>query len=214
MSALSENEAIYYSPQAYLLLEEQATVKGEYYQGQIIAMSGASLTHNRLVSRLHVALANGLAGKPGEVFMSDLRVEINQGRNYFYPDVTVVCGEPQLAGQRNDTITNPTIVIEVLSTSTEQKDRGDKFRAYEQLASLTEYVLVDQYRVRVEYFRRVSPQEWQLLVLTDLAETVQLQSIAVTISLADIYRGITFEPPKSPTPFKRKSDSKRTKKNP
>lgn len=213
MSALSENEAINYTPQAYLLLEEQATVKSEYHQGQIIAMSGASLTHNRLVSRLHVALANGLAGKPCEAFMSDLRVEINQGRNYFYPDITVVCGEPQLASQRNDTITNPTIVIEVLSASTEPQDRGHKFRAYEQLASLTEYILVDQYRVRVEYFRRVSAQEWQLLVLTDLTETFQLQSIAVTISLANIYRGITFELPKSPTPFRRKSDSKRVRKN-
>jgi Uma2 family endonuclease len=97
-------------------------------------------------------------------------------------------------------------VVEVLSTSTEKYDRGDKFRAYEQIDSLAEYVLIDQYRVRVEYFRRINHQEWRLLILTDLADTLELQSIATTIPLAEIYRGITFEVSESPTPnprFKR-----------
>jgi len=193
MSALRQNEAIFYSPQAYLLLEEQASYKSEYYNGEIIAMSGATLNHNRIVSRTHVAIANALTGKPCEVFMSDLKVEVNQGRNYFYPDVTVVCGKPQLVAKRNDTITNPTVVIEVLSKSTQIYDRGDKFQAYWQLDSLQEYVLIDQYRVRVEYFRRISEQEWQLLVFTKVTDVLPLQAATIEVTLADIYRGLDFE---------------------
>lgn len=183
----------FYTFEEYLALEEQAEYKSEYRQGQIVAMAGASLAHNRIVSNIHATLYNTLQTKPCDVFMSDLRLWIKPENRAVYPDVMVICGEPQLVEGRTDTVTNPKLIIEVLSKSTAEDDRSDKFHAYWTLDTFEEYVLVDQYRIHVEYFRRVSEKQWELLVFTQSSDVLTLKSIGVEMSLAQIYYRVQWE---------------------
>jgi Uma2 family endonuclease len=156
-------------------------------------MAGASLAHNRIVGNIHAALHNALQTKPCDVFMSDLRLWIEQENRAVYPDIMVICGEPQLLEGRTDTVTNPKLIIEVLSKSTAEDDRSDKFQAYWSLDTFEEYVLVDQYRMRVEYFRRVSEKLWELLVFTQPGDILTLKSIEVALPLAQIYHQVRWE---------------------
>ncbi len=182
-----------YTREEYLLLEEKAEYKSEYRQGEIVAMTGASANHNRVAGNLFNALSNTLQSGPCEVFISDLRLWIERRNLYTYPDVMVICGGLQFVEGRTDTITNPKIIIEVLSKSTEGYNRGDKFHAYWTLDTFEEYILVDQYRVHVEYFRRIDEKVWEINVLTKEDETLNLKSIEVEIPLNKIYRNVTFE---------------------
>ena len=182
-----------YTHAEYFALEEQAEVRNEYWQGDLVAMTGGSLNHNRIAGNAYTALNNALAGESCEAFIGDVRVWIEQKDIFTYPDVMVICGQPELLEGRIDTITNPKIIVEVLSESTVGYDRSDKFQAYWTLDSLAEYVLIDQYRVRVEYFRRVSEKEWRLLVLTRPDEILTLESVGVEIPLDAIYRHVTWE---------------------
>lgn len=192
-SMLANKQHRSYTREEYLVLEEKAEYKSEYRQGEIVAMGGASLDHNRIVSNAHAALYNAIAAKSCEVFMSDLRLWIEKRGLYTYPDVTVICGEPKFVEGRTDTIVNPKIIIEVLSKSTENYDRGDKFHAYWTLDTFEEYVLVDQYRVHVEYFRRLDEKVWEIIVLTNMNDLLNLKSIEVDIPLGKIYRNVAFE---------------------
>jgi Uma2 family endonuclease len=182
-----------YTQAEYFALEEQAQVKSEYRRGEIIAMAGASLNHNRIAKNTSFAIDQALAGKSCESFLGDVRLWIERRDLYTYPDVMVVCGQPQFAAGRTDTITNPIVLIEVLSESTAAYDRSDKFQAYWTLPSLAEYVLIDQYRVRVEYFQRISEKEWRLLVLTKEEEVLPLESIGAAVPLEQIYRNVAWE---------------------
>lgn len=184
-----------YSHTEYFALEAQADYKSEYYRGQIVSMAGASINHNRIVGNVFNALRNNTGGQPCETFMSDLRVRIEQKDFYTYPDVMVVCGGVEFFETRTDTITNPTLIVEVLSESTERFDRRDKFHAYWTLESLAEYVLIDQYQMRVEYFRQVSDREWRLLVLTKPDEILTLETMAVELPLTQIYQNVVWEEP-------------------
>jgi Uma2 family endonuclease len=182
-----------YTPSEYLLLEAQADYKSEYYRGQIVAMAGASPNHNRITLNLATALSNAQQDHACEVFATDLRVWIAKRDIYVYPDLIVVCGTLELVEGRTDTITNPQVIMEVLSDSTERYDRGEKFRAYWSLDSLEEYVLLDQYRSRVEYFRRLSEKEWQLLVLTQAEDRLVLTALGVEMPLSQIYRNVSWD---------------------
>jgi Uma2 family endonuclease len=182
-----------YTFEEYLAFEEQVEHKSEYRQGQIVAMAGASLIHNRIVSNIHAALYNALQTSACDVFMSDLRLWIQKESRAVYPDVMVICGEPQLVEGRTDTVTNPKLIIEVLSKSTTEDDRSDKFQAYWSLDTFEEYVLVDQYRARVEYFRRVSEKLWELLVFTQPNDILTLKSIGIELSLAQIYYKVQWD---------------------
>ncbi len=182
-----------YTHAEYFALEDQAQVKSEYRRGEIIVMAGGSLNHNRIAGNVHTQLNLALAGKSCEVFIGDIRLWIERRDFYTYPDVLVLCGQPQFAAGRTDTVTNPIVLIEVLSESTAAYDRGDKFQAYWTLNSLAEYVLIDQYRVRVEYFQRISEKEWRLLVLTKEEDVLTLDSIEVAVPLEQIYRNVVWE---------------------
>ncbi len=182
-----------YTPEEYLALEEQAEYKNEYRRGQIVAMTGASLNHNRIVGNVYAALYNSLEIKSCEVFMSDLRLWIEQKELFTYPDVMGVCGAPEFLEDRTDTITNPKVIIEVLSKSTAGYDRGDKFQAYWTLGTFEEYVLIDQYRIHIEYFRRMSDKEWRLRILTKEVDILRLESVTVEIPVSKIYRNVTWE---------------------
>lgn len=182
-----------YTPAEYLALEEQAEYKSEYYKGEIIAMAGSSLNHNRIAKNICFAIDEDLAGKSCESFMGDIRLWIEKKEFYTYPDVMVVCGQPKFVEGRTDTIINPIIIVEVLSESTAGYDRGEKFQAYWTLDTLVEYVLVDQYRIHAEYFRRISEKEWRLLVLTKSDDTLILESLEIDIPLSKIYLNVTWD---------------------
>ncbi len=180
-----------YTPEEYLVLEEQAEYKSEYRQGQIVAMTGASLNHNYIVSNVHATLYNLLEATSCRVFSNDLRLWIEKKRLYTYPDILVVCGQPEFIEGRNDTVVNPKVIIEVLSKSTRNYDRGEKFQTYWTLDSLAEYVLIDQYRLQVEYFRQVTEKEWVLRVLVKEDDILELESLQVAIPLNKIYRDVS-----------------------
>jgi Uma2 family endonuclease len=183
----------HYTPEEYLALEEKAEYKSEYRQGQIVALAGASVNHNRITRNISTALTNAFEAKLCEVFVSDLRLWIHQKKLFTYPDVMIVCGDLKFVKDRTDTITNPKVIIEVLSESIAAYDRGDKFQAYWTLDSFEEYVLIDQYRIQVEYFRKVSEKEWKLLILTKADDILKLESVEVEIPLGKIYHNVTWE---------------------
>ncbi len=182
----------YFTPEAYLALERKAEYKSEYRTGQIIAMSGASRSHNRITLDISTELNLQLRGKDCEVFSSDMRVRPSPDDSYFYPDVVIVCGKQEFEDDVLDTLLNPILVVEVLSPSTEAYDRGEKFNRYKQLASLQEYLLIAQDSVRVEHYRRHGTQ-WRLSNYRSLdAVLLLLPSIGCKLPLHDIYRRITM----------------------
>jgi Uma2 family endonuclease len=181
----------YVTPQEYLEFERVAETKSEYFNGEIFAMAGASLQHNRITRNLTLALASQLRGNPCEAFSADMRVRVPATGLYTYPDVVVGCGELQLEDQHFDTLLNPTLIIEVLSGSTAHYDRGEKFAQYRRLESFREYVLVSQDRCRVERFVRRG-DEWTLTEFSDPQVSVVLESIGCTLSLAEVYERVEF----------------------
>ena len=176
----------YITPQEYLALERKAHCKSEYLDGHIIAMSGASFKHSLIISNISGELHLQFKGRGCSVHTNDMRVRPNPRDSYFYPDVVVVCGEPQFEDEAFDTLLNPIVIVEVLSPSTEAYDRGEKFRRYQQLASLKEYVLVSQDKVWVEHHRRHGAQ-WILSHYRSLEEVLPLTSIGCEVPLRDIY---------------------------
>ena len=179
-----------YSLDEYFAVEETSQVKNEYYDGQIFAMAGASLAHNRIAASLIKSLGVALAAQGCEAFGSDLRVQAPGGL-FTYPDVSVVCGEPLLIQSRPDTITNPIVLIEVLSDATREYDRGQKFSLYKEILTLREYVLIEQAAPLVEVFR-LADRKWMPHTHEGLDEAVAFESIGITIPMREIYR-MVFE---------------------
>ena len=175
----------------YLAWERKQPFKNEYYNGQIVAMSGASRSHNRITVDITIQLGNQLMNSEREVFASEMRVRTSPEISYFYPDVIVVCGEPRFEDDTFDTLLNPMLVIEVLSPSTAAFDRGEKFEHYKQIASLQEYILVSQNNVRVEHYRRQGSQ-WIHNTFEHLEDMLPLASIECTLPLRAIYRRVMF----------------------
>ena len=178
-----------FTPEEYLTSERKATVKSEYLSGQIVAMSGASLAHTRITADIVTELNIQLRGQECEVISNDMRVRTGPKGAYFYPDIVVFCGEPQFEDNVFDTLLNPILVIEVLSPSTEVYDRGEKFRHYQELTSLREYILVSQDRVRVEQYRLAKTQ-WVQTEFRALEDVLPLVSIGCELPLRDIYRRV------------------------
>ncbi len=180
-----------FTPEQYLAAERKAAFKSEYLNGFITAMSGASREHNRIASNLHYKIRDQLENRPCEVFISDLRVCVSSTGLYTYPDVIVVCGDAEFQDDEVDTLLNPTVIIEVLSPTTESYDRGAKFAHYRRLPSLKEYVLIAQDRVLVERYVRQG-DDWVFSALDDLDGTLKLVSIDCSIPLRDIYARVSF----------------------
>lgn len=185
----------YVSPSAYLALEREADTKHEYVAGQIVAMAGASREHNLIVLNIASEVRAQLRGRPCETYPSDMRVRVPSRQLYSYPDVTVVCGEPQFEDSQVDTLLNPTLLVEVLSPSTERYDRGTKFRAYRTIPALRELLFVSQEGPLVERYRRGADGQWLLSEAAGLEAEIALESIGCTLALRDIYERVTFPPP-------------------
>jgi Uma2 family endonuclease len=184
------------TPEEYLVLERKAipdaeTVRSEYLDGEIIAMSGASFAHNLITGNIFAELHTRLKGSGYVVFANEMRVSVPTAESYFYPDIGVVCEEPRFEDDVFDTLLNPIVIVEVLSPSTEAYDRGDKCAHYRQLQSLQEYVLVSQDKVRVDHYVRHAAQ-WILTDFQELEQQLPLTSIQCELPLQEIYERVPF----------------------
>jgi Uma2 family endonuclease len=178
------------TPEEYLAADRQAETKSEYLDGQVFAMSGASRRHNLIVGKLIASLIHQLRGRPCEVYPSDMRLRVPETGLYTYPDVTVVCGTPQLQDGHFDILLNPTVLVEVLSESTERTDRGRKAMHYRRIRSLEQYLLVSQEEPLVESYRRVGETEWRLTEAVGLSASVALDAIGCTLALEELYEAV------------------------
>ena len=178
------------TPEEYLEAERSAEFKSEYLDGQVFAMSGASRRHNLIVGKLVATFVHQLRGRPCEVYPSDMRLRVPETGLYTYPDVTVVCGTPELQDGYFDILLNPTVLVEVLSESTERTDRGRKAVHYRRIPSLEEYLLVWQAEARVERYRRSGGGEWRVTDVTGMDASVELDSIGCTLMLREVYEGV------------------------
>jgi Uma2 family endonuclease len=185
-------ETRYYSPEEYLELEVNSELRHEYIDGLIIPMTGGTPNHNKIAGNLYVAIHFALKRQPYEVYYTDQRLWIPHRRIHTYPDVMVVQTPLVFAEGRNDTITNPVMIAEVLSKSTKGYDRDEKFAAYRTIPNFQEYILIDQYKIHVEQYIKTDNKKWMFLEYEDNHDTLNLASIPCQISLADIYDKIDF----------------------
>lgn len=178
----------YYTPENYLELERKAAYKSEYFKGEIFAMAGASRNHNRIKENLSIGIGSYLKGKRCQSFSSDMRLHIPSNSLYTYPDLVIVCGEPELLDATFDTLLNPTILVEVLSESTKDYDRGGKFMLYRNIPTFQEYILVDSEQIRVEAWYKPENGFWTLRKETGAVDdSLTIQTLDLTLSLRDIY---------------------------
>ena len=180
------------TPETYLELERKAITKNEYVNGEIIAMAGASFAHNFITLDTATHLNNQLMDGECQAATGDLRVKVPRTESYFYPDIMVVCGEPQAEDNIFDTLLNPTLIVEVLSASTETYDRDEKFTHYRQIDTLQEYILISQDSVEVVQYCRQEP-EWVATKFQTLEDVMPLISIGCELPLRHIYRRIKFD---------------------
>jgi len=176
----------HYTAEEYLTLERSASSKSEFHDGQIYAMTGASREHNLVTINIAGELRSQLKKRPCEAYVNDMRVKAVDARSYHYPDIVVVCGTPQFEDAHVDTLINPTLLIEVLSPSTEAYDRGGKFAHYRKIPTLREYLLVAQDQPSIERYLRQG-DVWILTEAVGLEADVPLESIDCVLSLREIY---------------------------
>lgn len=186
----------YLTPEEYLAVERRNEYKSEYIDGEMIAMVGASRRHNIISVNLTREISQQLRGRPCEIYVNDMRVRIASRREYAYtyPDVAVVCGEPQFEDDHLDTLLNPTVLIEVLSESTERYDRGKKFSFYRTIESLAEYVLVAQDEYRIEQYVRQPDDRWLLSDHRRPEDSVELASVQCVLALREVYEKVSLPP--------------------
>ena len=183
----------YLTPAEYLVVERQNEYKSEYIDGEMVAMTGASRGHSIIAFNIANELGPRLRGRPCEAYLSEMRVRIPK-RGYVYPDVVVVCGEPQLEDEYLDTLLNPTVIIEILSESTQRYDRTKKFSFYRTIESLAEYVLVAQDEYRIEQYTKQPDGRWLLSDYRSLEDVVELTSVQCTLALREVYEKVNLPP--------------------
>lgn len=183
------------TPEEYLELEYAAERRSEYFNGEIFQLAGASPRHVGIVGNVFFHLRAQLKrSRRCSIFSVDLRVRVSPTGLYTYPDIVIVCGEPIFTGKRRDTLTNPTLIIEVLSDSTKDYDRGGKFEHYRTLDSLVEYALVAQDKVHIEHFARQAEGGWLLMETNKIEGTIQLPSIECELALEEVYDEVEHLP--------------------
>jgi Uma2 family endonuclease len=189
---ISQVETKTYTAEEYLEAEINSVDRHEFINGEIILMAGGTPDHNEITTNLVFALKLALKGKPYRTFSSDQRLLIPQLNNYTYPDVMVVAKPIELQSGRTDTITNPLLIAEVLSKGTKAYDRDEKFAAYRSIPSFQEYLLIDQYRVRVEQYSKTEANKWLFSEYSSMSDRLMLTSVQVEIAIADLYENIEF----------------------
>jgi Uma2 family endonuclease len=181
----------FYSPEEYLAMERAAEYKSEYLSGEIFAMAGTSERHALITSNISITIGGQLKPRGCKTYITDLRV--NVGAAYFYPDIAVVCGKAELIEDGYlDNLLNPTLVVEVLSKSTEAYDRGEKFARYAGIKSLSTYVLVSQDQPKVEVFSRQPDNSWNIKTFASMSEMIELPHLDLSMTIADVYDQVEF----------------------
>lgn len=177
----------------YLTMEEAATEKHEYYKGEIFAMSGPKIPHVAIAGNLFTELGMKLKGKKCRPFGSDMRVHIKANTLFTYPGISIICGEPETLNNDNWNVLNPAVIIEILSPSTKNYDRGEKFKLYRDIPTLKEYILVDSESIHIEIFRLNESNHWELEEYNGAEQMLFIKTINESISLADIYAHVKLE---------------------
>lgn len=181
------------TPDEYLAFERNSEIRHEYFDGEIFAMVGASLNHNRINRNIIRRLENQLEGSPCEAFISDMRVKVDQLNKYTYPDIVIVCGDIKLEDEKFDALLNPTVIIEILSDSTEAYDRGTKFQHYRLIPSLQEYILVSQHSCLVEKYVRSDEEKWVYSSYENMQKAMSIESVKCELMISDIYYRVEFQ---------------------
>ncbi|WP_027249392.1 Uma2 family endonuclease [Planktothrix agardhii] len=188
-----KTEKRYYTPEEYLALEETAIDKSEYHDGEIVTMTGGTTNHNKLAGNFYKKFPLTIKEQDYEIFINDVRLWISQNRRYFYPDIMVIQGETIYQGTNQTVVTNPLVIIEVLSNSTKNYDRGNKFFFYRSIPTFREYILIDQYSYHIEQFAKNSKSKWELTEYDSEDSVLTLESVEFQIPIRDIYQRINFE---------------------
>jgi Uma2 family endonuclease len=183
----------YYTAEEYLALEEKAEYKSEYYKGEIFAMAGGMADHGRIVRNMTTKLTNAFGNKNCEAFSNEMRIRIDAAELFTYPDVVVFCGGLKYYKDRHDTATNPLLIIEVLSKSTQSYDRNEKFRFYQSIPSLREYLMIDQHKIHLEQFSLGKDGKWALTEYKNTDDILRCTSVDFQIPLREIYDRVEFE---------------------
>ena len=173
--------------EAYLEAESMATEKHEYFNGEIFAMSGASRFHNRIFRNIYTEVGSYLKGKKCTPYGNGLRVSITENTLYTYPDLTIVCGKEEYLDDTFDTLLNPKVIIEILSATTREYDRGSKFKLYRDIPSLQEYIMVDSETMLVERFAKNTEGNWTLFESKNPSDSLLISSIDFKILLQEVY---------------------------
>jgi Uma2 family endonuclease len=179
----------------YLQFEKDSQLKHEYYRGEIFDMAGAGPRHIVIAKNLMIEIGIKLKGRPCQPYGSDFRVHIPENTLFTYPDLSIVCGDIVSSDVYNESYIHPAVIIEILSPSTKQYDRGEKFKLYRDISSLREYLLVDSESINVESFCINSNGNWELFEYKNIADSLLLPSMQITIPLHDIYEGTMLEEP-------------------
>lgn len=178
-------------------MDEEAEGRLEFIDGAVVAMAGASYNHVVICTNLVIGLGTRLKGAPCRALSNDMRTKLATGHDYVYPDVTVVCGPPELEKNRGETLTNPKVIFEVLSPSTTRLDRGRKAQLYREMPSLQAFVVVEQDAANIELMARNEAGDWVVTSYDGIDATVPLACLGVSLPLSEIYEGVTFEAPET-----------------
>lgn len=181
------------SIEAYLEMENAADEKSEYYKGEIFAMPGAKVPHNTIAGNLFIGIGQKLKGKKCKPYNSDQRIHIPSNTLFTYPDISIICGEVITLNDDDYNVLNPTVTVEVLSRSTKNYDRGEKFKLYRDITTLKEYILVDSESIHIEIFRLNESGHWELEEYNSLSDTIVIKAIDETILLSEIYDSVRIE---------------------
>ena len=192
MSTVKKNTEKLYTIPEYLELEEKSLEKNEFHNGKIVAMSGGTLAHSILANRIGRLVENGIDtnGQDCVAGNSDLKIFIKKAKRFVYPDVTILCDDPEYYTHDKQAITNPIIIIEVLSDSTEKYDRGEKFRMYSSLPTFKEYILIDQHQPIVDSLFREDSSYWKMQTTIGLDKSFPIHTLGFDINMADLYKKV------------------------
>ncbi|WP_114791217.1 Uma2 family endonuclease [Niabella yanshanensis] len=180
------------SPEVYLAEERRSSTKHHYFNGDVVAMAGASIAHNTIVSNLIREVGVFLKEKDCNIFPSDLRVNIPSAATYTYPDATIICGSPEVTDEQRDTVKNPTVIFEVLSATTREYDTSKKFLFYQRIPSLKEYILIDSTLRSVVIYRRQEDELWNIAVTEGAEGSLKISSIGFSLSFKELYSNVTL----------------------
>lgn len=182
-----------FSIEEYLEMENTSIEKHEYYKGEIFAMSGAKMPHNTISKNLFGCLYVKLKGKKCQPYGSDVRMHIDSNTLFTYPDISIICGEPITLNDDEYNVLNPTVIIEILSSSTKNYDRGEKFKLYRDIPTLKEYILVDSESIHIEVFRLNENNHWELEEYDSVEEELYIKAIDERLLISEIYEGVKME---------------------